>query len=50
MTSLLHKHAPHAERIGFELGRWRGGYAMKGLIFPWFASTRDTRTQLCRFA
>lgn len=25
LTALLRKRAPHAERIGFETGRWRVG-------------------------
>jgi hypothetical protein len=52
LTSLLRKHASHAERIGFETGAmaswlWTNS---AGLIFPLSVSTLGTRTQPCRFA
>jgi hypothetical protein len=52
LTSLLRKHAPHAERIGFETGAMRVGFGMNsvGLIFPSFVSTLGTCTRPCRFA
>lgn len=50
LTDLLGKHAPHAERIGFETGAMGVGYGMNsaGLSCRWSASTLRMRTQLCR--
>ncbi|MET4235656.1 hypothetical protein ACVWXN_007105 [Bradyrhizobium sp. i1.4.4] len=50
LTDLLNKHAPHAERIGFETGAMASWlwHDSAGFSFRRSASTLGMRTQLCR--
>lgn len=47
LSKLLRKHAPLAERIGFETGRLQGGFGTSfvELSSPWFASMLGMHTQ-----
>jgi len=52
LSKLLRKHAPLAERIGFETGATRAGFGMSfvGSNSPSFASMQGMHTQHCRSA